>query len=571
MSWQRLESSTVAPELFEGQEARVADPLWMLGRQWQVGEFKGEDAASPVLAEATVQYAYVTHARPGAPEDAGPVIERGAGDGLPLETGVEREAVRTGPAAARLAAEAGLQLLRALDGADAPPALAARLRQAYPLRLPPDDGLDPVGRAQLALLARRACDARALYADLTRQGGGAVGGLPGAGEGGVIAALDAWATWYGKLFSEPAAGAARAWNPQRMEYRFQIAAGVSPQAEIQLDATEYTGGRLDWHAFDRARKPRDMGARGELHTRDVRVLPTTARFAGQAASRWWRMEDGTVWFGDLQAAPTDLARAAVAAHGLLFGDDWYLVSGRLPAGVIARAAPVRVIDTFGDTHRIRSCAELDGRGRTWRFFELTGDTSPDAAALADRTCPWLLLPPALPGVTESRPVEEVALLRDETANLGWAAELRVESPAGRVIDRAARARAAVAPTPEPAADAWLYRLGTSVPEHLVPLVPVQDGDDGLYLQRGRLATAADADGVHSTGAIGRILEPGHALLIHDDEVPATGARVTRSWQVARSADGGVVVWVGRRKRAGRPLRSPGLVFDEVVQGVEPPA
>jgi hypothetical protein len=99
---------------------------------------------------------------------------------------------------------------------------------------------------------------------------------------------------------------------------------------------------------------------------------------------------------------------------------------------------------------------------------------------------------------------------------------------------------------------------------------VQDGDDGLYLQRGRLATAADADGVQSTGAIGRILEPGHALLIHDDEVPATGARVTRSWQVARSADGGVVVWVGRRKRAGRPIRSPGLVFDEVVQGVEPP-
>ena len=26
---------------------------------------------------------------------------------------------------------------------------------------------------------------------------------------------------------------------------------------------------------------------------------------------------------------------------------------------------------------------------------------------------------------------------------------------------------------------------------------------------------------------------------------------------------------GRRKRAGRPLRSPGLVFDDVVQGAEP--
>ena len=313
-----------------------------------------------------------------------------------------------------------------------------------------------------------------------------------------------------------------------------------------------------------------MGARGTLKAHDLRVLPTTARFAGQAASRWWRMESGSIWFGDLQAAPTDLARAAVATYGMLAGDDWFMVPGRLPVGVIARAAPVRVIDTFGDTHRIRSCAELDGPGRTWRFFELTGDASADAAALTDRTCPWLLLPPVLPTVTESPPVEAVALLRDETANLGWAAELRVESAAGRAIDRVARARAAMSPPPAPAPDAWLYRLGTTVPEHLVPLVPVQDGDAALYLQRGRLATAADPDGVQTTGAIGRILEPGHPLLIHDDEVPATGARVTRSWQVARTAEGGVVVWVGRRKRAGRPLRSPGLVFDQVVQAADSP-
>ena len=40
MSWKRLESATVDPALTEGLEARVADPLWMLARQWQTGEFK---------------------------------------------------------------------------------------------------------------------------------------------------------------------------------------------------------------------------------------------------------------------------------------------------------------------------------------------------------------------------------------------------------------------------------------------------------------------------------------------------------------------------------------------------
>ena len=61
-----------------------------------------------------------------------------------------------------------------------------------------------------------------------------------------------------------------------------------------------------------------------------------------------------------------------------------------------------------------------------------------------------------------------------------------------------------------------------------------------------------------------MLEPESALLIIDAEVPATGARVTRSWQLARSSDGGVALWVGRRKDIGPARRSPGLRFDELA-------
>jgi hypothetical protein len=38
--------------------------------------------------------------------------------------------------------------------------------------------------------------------------------------------------------------------------------------------------------------------------------------------------------------------------------------------------------------------------------------------------------------------------------------------------------------------------------------------------------------------------------------------VTRSWQLARTVDGGFVLWVGREAAAGRPVASPGLVFDQ---------
>ena len=54
-SWVRVESSTLDPDLVEGLAARVADPLWLLARQWQVGEFTGEDAANPLLVRLSAR------------------------------------------------------------------------------------------------------------------------------------------------------------------------------------------------------------------------------------------------------------------------------------------------------------------------------------------------------------------------------------------------------------------------------------------------------------------------------------------------------------------------------------
>jgi len=149
----------------------------------------------------------------------------------------------------------------------------------------------------------------------------------------------------------------------------------------------------------------------------------------------------------------------------------------------------------------------------------------------------------------------------------WAAQVQKSAPAPR--SSAARSQSETVSSPAPtvaAADAWLYQLATYVADYQVPLVPVRSPQDGaLYLQRGRLATSAARGQVTTRGAVGRILEPGSTLLINDDEVPETGVRVTRSWQLARTAAGGVVLWVGRRKGPAPPARSPGLVFDEVIQ------
>ena len=46
--WTRLEPQSVSGDPTPGLEARLHDPLWLLARQWQFGEFAAEDAGSPV-------------------------------------------------------------------------------------------------------------------------------------------------------------------------------------------------------------------------------------------------------------------------------------------------------------------------------------------------------------------------------------------------------------------------------------------------------------------------------------------------------------------------------------------
>jgi len=67
-------------------------------------------------------------------------------------------------------------------------------------------------------------------------------------------------------------------------------------------------------------------------------------------------------------------------------------------------------------------------------------------------------------------------------------------------------------------------------------------------------------------ALGRILESGHELALHEEEVPREGIRVTRHYETARWIDGSTHLWIGRRKRVGRGEGSSSLRFDVVGNG-----
>lgn len=69
-SWTRLEPRARVEDLERGLalglQARVADAAWLLARQWQLGEFAGADAGSPVVATVTAETAPLARFAPAS-------------------------------------------------------------------------------------------------------------------------------------------------------------------------------------------------------------------------------------------------------------------------------------------------------------------------------------------------------------------------------------------------------------------------------------------------------------------------------------------------------------------------
>jgi hypothetical protein len=582
-AWTRLEPDPGQGDLGLALQARLRDPLWLLARQWQTGEFEGEDTGTAVSVRLRGTRSPLARFYPG-PLPPGGAVSGQSYDAsrLPLEVVVEREAIRTpGPEEDRfLAAEAGITFFSIL--ARHKPAGLAKLRRAYlaayPLELPPAGDmavLDATSRRRLALLAGRAPNGFHLYADLAATLRPASGSpkLPatpqidaGDRDAVLVAGLD-YLSWYDGLYVEAPSGS-RAWQPERMEYAF-AASAAGADGEIAITAAESMGGDLEWYSFDLAPGATLGAAQGDPQPEDFvsTVMPAPVAFRGMPADRWWEFEDAVVNFGRVDAAPDDLLRLTLTSFALLYSNDWLIAPLTARIGAFYQIHSLVVTDSFGQRTLIPHYSALDGPAAAWRLYMLnsppaTGASVPGGSSL-------LFLPPVLPAGMHSTPIEEVALARDEMANLAWAMEKEVSGPAGLTIDRyeAYQRRQAVpaeagAP-PVQAGDAWLYRLATTVPDYWFPLVPVRIATDrpDVRLVLGRML-AAEGGEPTLPAPRGRLLAP-QDLSLFEEEVPRSALQITRAWRYTRAADGTTCVWIGRRKAPGRGPAFSGLRYDVI--------
>ena len=539
--WNRLEGRPRSADFERSLRAEVRDPLWFLTRQWQFGEFEGDDAGSPIDARIAYETAPLDGYRSGA--DILPYDGK-----TPLEARVEGEAV---PFDLML----HMQAARVFERLLAHRGRGARLHDYIGLFvLDYDAGVAGEGTSEARAMFDAGqsflFDAAQLIAAV-RDGSHATRiagftGLTATESAQLVEAGQLLVSWYERTYTQPTQPPA--WRPDRLDYHFDC---VSGGEAVTLTADDHRGGDLDWHAFD-VGSPVASGRTAPTVTA-LSFLPTTVRFAGMPSPRYWEMEDGKTDFGRLDINTNDLARLLLAEYMLLFSNDWCAVPLALSVGSFTRIQGLLVTDVFGEETLIRAADRgRDSDWQRWSMYRLDGDDSANMG---------LLLAPALASGMRSAPVEQVRFLRDEMANMVWAVEYRVASKLGEPFNPALAPP--IPPSPGPAATAARFHLGDSVPANWRPFIPAHlpGSQRSIRLQRARLPDQPALP-------LGVVLDAPAPYFVAEEEVPRRRL-VTRGFRRARWTEGTTFLWMGREAPIGRGEGSSGLVFDRVEE--PPPA
>jgi len=600
-TWNRLEARPRMTNFDRALRAEVRDPLWMLTKQWQMGEFRGSDAGSPVFAKLQMATTRLTKYRPDA--QAPQLFE----NGLPFEAKVEHRpvafAVASQPMAFDLRLAMGRQWLALIKG-------IADYRQdfinAYPIAAP-----DPTKKEDayicahpevwqtLAAVAGRAMDGGLLYSHLkaaaTNKAYDGVANIAHTDYPALDHCATRFVAWFERLLLQPQNND-DAWIPPRLTYQFAASAPLPGGTEKVYVADEYAQGRLDWYSrdVDAGTAALDPVAGSEVTglppDAPQTLIPIPVSFSGMPNTRWWAFEDRKTNFGDIDASTTDLAKLLFMEFALVYANDWFVIPYTLPAGAIASIQAFVVSNVFGERFSIdASGSGADANWQRWSMFTIDVAGKPGAAADTG-----LLLLPTSGKILESPPTEDVMLIRDEVANMVWGVETTIPAATGdgkRGIEAARQMRTfleaqlnALLNGPPPVPPPYhapispkapiRYEVMNTVPENWIPFIPVHipNNNREIQLQRAALPRLFDGDPNPPAKIQPRSIllregldrTPPQTYFVFEEQVPRAGTRLTQAFERTRGTDGRVYTWLRVRRQIGRGEGSSGLGFDKLI-------
>lgn len=604
-AWNRLEPRTRKQDFDDVLKCSVHDPLWMLTRQWQFGEFQGEDTGSAIFAKIKMQCTQITRYK-----SVNEPVETYS-DSIPLETKVESEYPQPDYHCMIKSAGFFMKLLKArfLGLAVANEFKYAdymhQLKTLYPVSFPEqlavnDTHQEVVTKLRslvnnplnsfLAANGSQWFDGAALYMAYKNAAAATVNGAALFPEhtGTVEQALNDYVLWFEKSYKPTHNSSGKgAWIDEQMEYQFGVSFPEKDGDHSVLKAEEYYSGDMEWYSFDVAADEPMEGLAGVANAAELpaitenilTVIPTLAKYGGMPNPRWWQFEDGNIDLGSIDADTTDISKLIVSEYALIYGNDWLVVPWSLPVGSLTRIPAIVITDVFGERSLIKPAIQGDTDDWTaWGLFNLSVRQADNAKNVAADT--RLFLPPCVVKTMQGEPVEEIHFIKDEMANMVWAIETKLNSLAGTSMegDTAANYLRNAIEIIEPPAGAipvdesavFKYTLENTVPENWIPFVPVHIKNDirAIKLQRASMPRWFKNE-YAPVRPLSSLLRNGvdenddvtAPMFVNEEEVPRAGAKIASNFQRTRWYNGKVINWLGKRKNLGRGEGSSGLQFD----------
>jgi len=579
--YDRLEPRPRTSKDFERSlRAEVRDPLWMLTRQWQFGEFKGEDTGSAFFAKMEIESGEINGFKSREQQNyqsyssdfpLEPLIE---GIDVPMDLSMR---IQIGHFWHKLLDKNGLGSYKPLfvnkynlgDPNQEPDAAKKVLLQSNPELL-----------NLLNASFRWATDGGALLNYLkdnaTNKASDGINPIQPADKTQIDTLGTELMNWFSSLYQQSSIQQS-AWDPERLEYRFSIKIEASVSSDNTFNAPEYSDGKLDWFSFDKA-DGTSSGSHPSFASKTTSVIMSELNFPGMPNSRFWQFEDAYVDLGNLDARTTDLAKMVMTEFALVYGNDWCLIPMELKVGTHTKIKSMIVKDVFGQRTLIEAAGKgVDDGWQRWRMYNLnTAGNTPGQQA--DN---GVFVPPVIMDLLESEPIEKVSFIRDEMANMVWAIEKIVPNELGGGMngtEAALRYRTQFEiykPGSVTAQGASRlenigieYNLMTSVPENWIPMVPVAVNTDPnkpvVKLQRGAMPRFIKGYKPSAVRPRTKLMtEVASPFLVNEEELTRSGVVVSSNYQRVRWNDGRVIVWLGRKKEVGRGEGSSGLQFDQI--------
>jgi hypothetical protein len=546
--WNRLEGRPRTRELTRALNAEVNDPLFMLTRQWQFGEYNMDDTGTSTFAKLELEttelsryQSFTGQVKPFSKE-------------IPLEVTVEKQEVEL---SYKERLVIGNKLVKSIKDNIA----SSTVEQDYIDILlsdftfeipvitnsnPPtfENDVEVLNKTKLLAnndllnflrpIRNRKVDGSKFINELKTFIGPTENtsstnlnnfannfNFPAGERSNFVTAVQSFYAWYKKLYCLPIDGENN-WDQNKLEYSFKVstAAYVNNvrQSNAILKSEEYYQGSLDWYNFvrvegenteiDKIQNTANTYSNETKLTTTYTVIPNLARFPGMPANRFWEFEDGSVNFGKIDANTADVAKMLLVEFALVHQDDWCLIPYTVPVGSSSHIKGIVVTDVFGYKTFIKHASESESNQNTsvanwekWNMYNLTSETNSPGRYPADQR---ILIPPTVIHTLESEDLEKIIFIRDEMSNLVWAIEKTIFDQLGSGVDSykfennireyLKQIRPSEESSPNENEEHILkYKLGNDVSMNWIPFIPVhiQGQNRANILQRASMPLILD--------------------------------------------------------------------------------